>query len=105
MGTTGLNNMVVLTEPTEQQSVDYQHKVLIDEETQEVHRKLLEQIRENKERMKGRMPNVPLAMPQQPTQLMNYNKPYKPPVRSRSRSPEVKRKLNEKIKKERFETK
>ena len=38
MGTTGLNTMLT----GEEHPVDYQQKVLIDEETQEVHRKLLE---------------------------------------------------------------
>lgn len=47
MGTTGLNNMVVMGNETSNNStaaetVDYQQKVLLDEETQEVHRKLLE---------------------------------------------------------------
>ena len=61
MGTTGLNNMVG-NEP-EQPSVDYQQKVLIDEETQEVHRKILEQIKETKERIKYRTGNIQSGTP------------------------------------------
>jgi hypothetical protein len=62
MGTTGLNDMVTGKQDQPEVNVDYQQKVLIDEETQEVHRKLLEQIRENKERMKGNKPVVTKAV-------------------------------------------